>query len=489
MNMTTKKRTKTTQLPSVNQLMEDGILIPFSTPAGGYFCNLRQDGGNIKTFSINSKEFVLALKHYYKMNYQAMLTGVHIDEAIDILEISAYENRLPYDLANRVFCCEGGDIYYDLNADESIIVWIHDGVCELAETPDMTFWRQKTYQNQADPDFTADPLQLPELIAKHVNLADEKDVLMLCIYLVTCFAGMQVNHPILICYGQKGASKSTTMRRIERIVDPKVTDLCSIPKSTESLEIRLFNTYLLTLDNVSYLKRDVSDILARAVTGGTVTKRKLYENTEEVVMNIHSIVVINGISLVAKESDLLDRSILLNLERLDERRIRTEAELDKAFERDLPAILGCCFQLVATACNDKRPVKTGKKTRMADFFDLAIKVGRALGKTDRDIADILWKNQKKINRETLSENVVAQCLLEIMDGKKSYCNSVAGLLGDIKSVAESSNISAMLLPKQPNVLSRRLNEIKSNLEQEYRISYDIVNIGECKEIRIQKKKQ
>lgn len=487
--MSTKtNKSNMTRFPSVTELMEDEILVSFSTPAGGYFCNLRQDDSSIKTFSINSKEFVLALKYYYKTNYQAMLTGVQIDKAIDILEMSAYENRLPYDLANRVFCCEDGDIYYDLNADENTIVWLHDGVCELAETPDMTFWRQKTYQNQVDPDLTADPLQLPELIARHVNLADEKDILMFCVYLVTCFVGMQINHPLLICYGQKGASKSTTLRRIEKIVDPKVIDLCSIPKSTESLELRLFNSYLLTLDNVSYLKRDVSDLLARAVTGGAVTKRKLYENTEEVVMNIHAIVAVNGISLVAKESDLLDRSILLNLERLDERHIRTETELDQAFEKDRPAILGCCFQLAATACNDKKLVKTGKKTRMADFFEMAVKVGRALGKRDRDIADILWDNQKKINGEVLNENLVAQCLLQVMEGRTIYKNAVAVLFKDIKAVAESNSISTCLLPQKPNKLSQKLNEIKSNLEQEYGIFYEIVNVGDYKEIRIHKKK-
>lgn len=486
--MSTRKKTKIMHLPSTTDLIEDGVLAPFSTPAEDYLCNLCPGDVATKTFSIRSKEFVLALKHYYKQNYQTLLSGLQIESALDILEIAAYENRLPYNLANRVFCCEDGSIYYDLNADENTIVWIHDGKCDLAETPEMTFSRQKTYLNQVDPDFTTDPLQLPELIARHVNLADEKDILMLCIYLVTCFMGMQINHPLLICYGQKGASKSTMLRRIERIVDPKAIDLCSIPKSTESLEIRLFNSYLLTLDNVSYLKRDVSDLLARAVTGGTVTKRKLYENTEEVVMNIHSIVAINGISLVAKESDLLDRSILLNLERLSERHIRTEAELDQAFENDLPAILGCCFQLTAIACIDNKPVKTGKKTRMADFFDMAVKVGRALGNQDEDIASILWENQKKINYETLDENVIAQCLLQIIERHPSYSNSVSGLLGDIKSVAESNNISAQLLPKQPNILSRRLNEIKSNLEQEYRIFYKIVNAGEHKEIRIHKKK-
>lgn len=482
------KMNKKMDIPSIDELIEDGVIIPFSTPDGDYLCNLCPAEESVKTYAIKGKEFVLALKLYYKHNFQHLLQADKICSIIDNLEMLAYENRLPYNLANRIFCYEDGSILYDLNADENTSIWIHKGNCEVVETPSMIFGRQKTYQNQVEPDFTADLLKLPELVERHINLASPKDILMFCIYLVTCFMGMQINHPLLVCYGQKGASKSTTLRRIERIVDPKVIDLYSIPKSVEGLELRLSNSYLITLDNVSSLRRDVSDLLARAVTGGTVTKRKLYENTEEVIMNIHSIVAINSISLVAKESDLLDRSILLNLERINERHIRTEVELDQAFERDLPAILGCCFQLAAIACNDKKSVKTGKKTRMADFFDMAVKVGRALGKSDKDIAYILWENQKKINSETLNENVIAQCLFQIMEGQSFYANSVSDLLGDIKAVAQFNNISAMLLPNHPNVLSRKLNEIKSNLEQEYGIFYEIVNVGSYREIRIQKKK-
>lgn len=58
-------------------------------------------------------------------------------------------------------------------------------------------------------------------------------------------------------------------------------------------------------------------------------------------------------------------------------------------------ILGCCFKLLATALNDEEPV-TVSKTRMADAFDLMVRIGRALGYEDDTISQLLWDNQSKI---------------------------------------------------------------------------------------------
>ena len=93
------------------------------------------------------------------------------------------------------------------------------------------------------------------------------------------------------------------------------------------MKLRLSNTYFVTLDNLSNIRRNVSDTIARAVTGGSVTKRALYHNTKEIVIDIKALVAMNGVSLIAKESDLLDRSLILELDRISSKEIKGEEEL------------------------------------------------------------------------------------------------------------------------------------------------------------------
>ena len=127
-----------------------------------------------------------------------------------------------------------------------------------------------------------------------------------------------------------------------------------------------------------------------------------------------------------------------------------------------------------------------RKTRMADFFEAAIKIGRVFSMEDEETAELLWSNHEFVNRQTLCENIVAQCLEEFMLKRKEYKGSVTELLGKLYEVAENNNIKLSSLPGQPNVLSRRLNEIKSNLEMAG-IFYEVKNKGSFREIHVWKK--
>lgn len=64
-----------------------------------------------------------------------------------------------------------------------------------------------------------------------------------------------------------------------------------MPKGADGLELRLSNSYFVALDNLSSISRNVSDTIARAVTGGSVTKRALYHNTKEIVLDIKALVL------------------------------------------------------------------------------------------------------------------------------------------------------------------------------------------------------
>jgi hypothetical protein len=256
----------------------------------------------------------MELRLFYQKNFGINIGQSDIDKVIEYLELVAYKNKLDYELSHRIFYNDNL-IIYDLNQQDNSVVWIQDGNCSVEVTESILFARNKMFANQVEPDFDVKPKSLLKLISKHFDM-EEKDRKMFALYLVTCFMGLSINHPVIIFVGEKGAGKSTALRKLERIVDPKQTDLCGIPKGADGLELRLSNSYFVALDNLSFISRNVSDTLARAVTGGSVTKRALYQNTEEISLNIKALLAINSVSMVVKESDLLDRSLLINLKRI-----------------------------------------------------------------------------------------------------------------------------------------------------------------------------
>ena len=82
-----------------------------------------------------------------------------------------------------------------------------------------------------------------------------------------------------------------------------------------------------------------------------------------------------------------------------------------------------------------------------------------------------------MNRQSIDEDIVACCLLELMSHEKEYVNSVTGLLCDLSRIAYQNGIVSSTLPKTPNHLSKRLSKIRSNLQSEYNITYHIARNG------------
>lgn len=71
-----------------------------------------------------------------------------------------------------------------------------------------------------------------------------------------------------------------------------------------------------------------------------------------------------------------------------------------------------------------------------------------------------------------------------MEELEEYEDSVSNLFNDIIYVAKRNSIHMSLLPKAPNMLSKKLNEVRSNLAENYGLHYDIKNIGHYRQITI-----
>lgn len=224
----------------------------------------------------------LLRKTFYD-TFKIFLNGKQLQTLIEFLEIHPLTDDTVYESACRIY--NGKDcLAYELNKDTEECIVITPEEINISNVPNVYFKHAADFENQVEPSWDVEPKDIFSYIHHHFNLKNEKQEKLLVLYLVTAFFGLQISHSLLILTGEKGSSKSTTMRKLEKLIDPKRSDLCGIPKGTDGLELRLANTYFVCLDNLSSINRNISDTIARAVTGGSVTKRALYHNTKEVVL-------------------------------------------------------------------------------------------------------------------------------------------------------------------------------------------------------------
>ena len=472
------------QTDIIEELIKEKILIPFSTQGRKLWIEVR-DEESVKVFCPNDNQFQMLLRDMlYDYSGEIPPSGEFLNQ-IAKLTILAYKHVIARELTSRIAFSSRNWLCYDLDANRGLAYKISAEGYEDIRTPSMVFRQSSTYAPQVEPDRDTEAEELPGLVKKHFRLQTDEDYILFSIYLVTAFLKPLVNVPLLILQGEKGSSKSSILRRIEQVVDPKTTDIMGAPRSDSDLEIRLNNNYFTTLDNLSFLTKRTSDLLARAITGGATSRRQLYTDADELTLNLSCVIALNGIGMVATEADLLDRSIVFKVNRIPQSEIRTEKDLKAAFDEDLPKFIGAIFLCISAVLADEKPVTLQKRTRMADWFEIAIKVGRIFGLEDDETAKIIWENQKAVNQQALGENLIAQCLIELMSSRNEYLGSVTQLLGDLCDIAERNAIKNSLLPGQPNVLSRRLNELKSNLETAG-IFFEIRNIGAFRQVHIWK---
>lgn len=473
---------------NIREFLNKEIIEVVKDDSGVFYGLLKTKQGTRKACSLRSREFRLKMKQLYFSNYNELLSSQDIQYICELIEILYADKAETVEVCKRIYN-DGYQYAYELNAENGTVVWIENGKISIEQVEGIIFKHSANYANQVTPNLDVDYTELLDYIEKHFNVQKDSEKKLLALYLVTSLWGLSINHPCLILTGEKGSSKSTSLRKLERLIDPKTSDLGGIPKGADGLELRLSNSYFVPIDNLSSLSRNRSDTLARAITGGSETKRALYTNMDEIVLDIKAVVALNGVSVVAKESDLLDRSLIIKLKRISASKIRTEEELWTDFEQDRPAILGCCFQILALALNDTEPIQTEEKIRMADFHVACIRVGRAIGISEKEVTRILWGNQKNVNRYTVDENMVALCVLELMKDRKKYTSSMTGLLRELKEIAEDNGMSPKVIPLSPNHLRIRLDKVKSNLQTEYGIVYDVKNVGTFKKITIEKNKK
>jgi hypothetical protein len=214
------------------------------------------------------------------------------------------------------------------------------------------------------------------------------------------------------------------------------------------------------LDNQNTVPEWAADALCRLVTGEADSKRRLYTDDEDVIVELRRAVLLNGINVPTDRGDVLDRSLVVELERIPDGERRTEEELWDRFEAEHPKLLGALLDVLAKAVALKPSIKLSRRPRFADWGEYAASVYEVMGwGAEQFLKD--WSEVVKVqNQATLDGSPVAQAIIKFMDGKQEHVASSSDLHKKLESVAEELGVNRdKAWPKSASWLWKRVKEV------------------------------
>ncbi len=270
----------------------------------------------------------------------------------------------------------GGRFYLDLGGDDWRAVEIGpDGWRVIpSEAVPVKFRRSKGILELPEPKSGGNL----EVLRRVLNIPEGAPWVLVRAWLVQAFKPTGP-YPPLIVDGEQGSGKSWLGRILRYLIDPNKAALRRPPRNEHELMIGATNSWLVAYDNLSGLPGWLNDALCVVSTGGGMSTRELYTDSEEALFDIQRPIILNGIDALNAKGDLLGRAILLHLPRIEDGARRTEKEIKAELERIRPGILGAILDIISHGLRELPNVKLESKPRMADFAEWVVACEGALG--------------------------------------------------------------------------------------------------------------
>jgi hypothetical protein len=338
---------------------------------------------------------------------------------------------------------------------------------EMANTPGPMFIRyNQTSQTKPDRNYEPD---IFDRFLQLTNLKEDQDRILLKVYIVSLFIP-DIPHAMLVLHGEKGSAKSTLQTLIKLVVDPGKPVLLTIHNDRTEFIQQLGHNYVAYYDNVKNAPGWLSDEACKAVTGVGNTKRKLYSDDDDIVYEYRRCLGFNGINISLTEPDALDRSMMIELERIAKEKRRVESDIIAEFLELRPRLLGYIFDILVKTLQIKSSIKLNDLPRMADFALWGEAIARAMGYQDLEFINAYYDNIGKQNIEAIENHPLGQAVAkfyeEKIEGKSNiWEGQPAELLEQLETIAQTHKINTnhKSWPKEVRWLIRRLNQIRSNL--------------------------
>src|SRR5215216_2998021 len=346
-----------------------------------------------------------------------------------------------------------GILYYELRPGK--VVRVGPGGWTFEANPPVPFRHYMNLKALPDPEAGGSLDVLDGLI----NLKSERDRRLFKAYLVTVPLE-HVGRQIFNASGAMGSGKTTIQRLIKRLLDPTAPE--TIRFDPRDFLQKAMHAYVVMLDNQNTIPEWASDTLCRLVTGEADSKRRLYTDDEDFIIELRRAALLNGINVPTDRGDVLDRSLVVELERIPDGERKTEEQIWELFAKEHPRLLGALFDTLSKAIALKPSIKLSRRPRLADWGEYAAAVYEVMGwGAEQFLRD--WDEVVKVqNQATLDGSPVAQAVIKFMEGKDECVLTSSKMHAQLKAIAEEQGVDVArdrAWPKSARWLWRRIKDV------------------------------
>ncbi len=264
--------------------------------------------------------------------------------------------------------------------------------------------------------------------------------------------------------GRQGSGKSTFARFFVALVDPSEMPVRSLPKDEEALAIGLQGRAVMVFDNVSSLTPELSDAFCRVSTGGGISRRELYTNSEEITLKVRLSLLWTGITPVTIDRpDLADRTVSIAMEPIEEADRRSERDLAAAFDEMRPRLFGALCRAVSVALARRDTLEMDNLPRLADFALWVEAAAPELGWEPGAFCEALGASRSNANALAVEGSPIGPLIVQFANQQRSWRGSASELLTALRELADDETRRLRRFPKQANHLSNYLRRLQPAL--------------------------
>lgn len=437
-----------------------GRMVLFHTPDNEAYAEIKV-GEHCENWPIRSPRFGMFVRRHFYETSGDTLSKSQLDKILDHCEAEAIFGGDEREVYLRIAGYDG-KIYVDLGNREWQAVEVDANGWRVLDRSPVPFRRPKG--------FGALPVPVEggnvEELARFTNVAEDDWPLVLAC--ITFWFRPTGPYCVLKIRGEQGSGKSSTILVFRKLIDPSVAPARTKPPGERELAIAVDNSWLYVVDNLSFLGPELSDALCRlATTGIGFCTRRLYTNTDEIQINAVRPVVLAGIEDVGSRSDLLDRSVTVELPSIPDDERRDESQFWLEFEEAQPRILGALLTAVSAGMRKLPEVKLDRLPRMADFMRWAAAVEEALGFDVGTCEAAYERNRAEAHVTVVEESLIAAAMIRFVqfNNLKNWEGTATELLAELKAryATDPQASRDKAWPNGARALSAQLSRLSPNL--------------------------